>query len=79
MPHYTHKPTEVFAIQYTGDNANEIIQEFGFPVRSCNDGDIGIGNYGIYAHKFDYIINDLDDHISVLSPERFEERYVIST
>lgn len=28
MPYYHHKPTSIFAIQYTGDNEDEIAEKF---------------------------------------------------
>lgn len=82
MPNYTTRPLPVFALQYTGDNAEEIAKEFDPDYyNEIEDGlfykilclECGINNHRILCG--DYIIRDASGNISVMGEKEFEEGY----
>lgn len=85
MPHYTHKPLPIFAIQYTGDNAEEIINYFR---EFCKlDYDLTYEQHGFMRLWINgaitrlpagtYIIRNHNGNISVMGEKEFEDRYEI--
>ncbi len=76
MPKFTHKPLEVFAIQYTGDNAEEIEKLFEglYPGNSNSDTNI-IPKCREYLIISNYYIIEYDGNGTVMSVKEFEERY----
>lgn len=77
MPNYTHRPLQVFATQYTGENAEEI--RVAFPelniVTRHNGAYLYILNIREPLCVSDYIVRDHKGNISVMGEKEFEERY----
>ncbi len=91
MPNYIHKPLSVFAMQYTGDNAEEIQKKFSkINIKNIDPRWYSIHskhllvmvslflniNYRLYVGN--YILRDHNGEISVMGEEKFNEKYIIS-
>lgn len=79
MPNFTHKPPPVFAMQYTGDNAEEIKAAFKVEIQAALDSDYiyvyrkgRMGN--IKVKRTNYLLGH-NGNISVMGEKEFGERY----
>ena len=76
---FVKKPVKVQAVQWTGNNYEEIIHFVGYVcfVNSLDKDSVIIktleGNH--YARKGDWIIHDVDDKFYFCKPDIFEKTY----
>ena len=77
MPNYTHRPLPVFALQYTGDNAEEITTSFKNVVRMRFSKTLLSVWYENrhFLSPGEYILRDQVGTCTVMGKEEFEERY----
>lgn len=77
MAKYVKKPVEIEAIQWTGENLNEIVMFTDMHNLQCGENELKIktleGN--IIASKGDYIIRGIKGEFYPCKPDIFEQTY----